>query len=79
VVFHSAVVAYLDHDERDRFEAAIRGHVAAGRCRWVSNEGPGVVPGIAVPDPRLDARFVLALDGVPVAWTHGHGHSIRWL
>jgi hypothetical protein len=24
-------------------------------------------------------RFVTALDGVPVALSHGHGHAIDWL
>ncbi len=79
VVLHSAVVAYLDHADRGRFADAMRAHVAAGRCHWVANEAPGVVPGIEPPEPRLAARFVLAGDGVPVAWTHGHGHAIDWL
>ncbi len=79
VVYHSAVVAYLDHDQQRRFADVMRTHVAAGRCHWVANESPGVVPGIETPEPRADARFVLARDGSPVAWTHGHGHSIDWL
>ena len=78
VVFHSAVIAYLDHEERERFAKLIRGLVAEGRCRWVSNEAPGVVPGLDL-DPRVGARFLLALDGRPVAWAHGHGHDLTWL
>ena len=79
VVLHSAVVAYLDQDDRERFAETMRGHVSAGRCHWLANEAPGVVPGIESPEPREPARFVLARDGFPVAWTHGHGHAIRWL
>jgi len=79
VVLHSAVVAYLDQDDRERFAETMRGHVRAGRCHWVANEAPGIVPGIEPPEPREPARFVLARDGFPVAWTHGHGHAIRWL
>ena len=82
VVFHSAVIAYLSSEDRDRFQDLMDGLVAAGRCRWVSNEGPRVLPevtrtGPAVPD---DVRgFVLGVDGRAVAWTHGHGQWLRWL
>lgn len=76
VVFHSAVVAYLDHDDRCAFAELMRGLVAEGRCRWVSNEAPGVVPRIE--GPRLPAHFVLALDGRPVASTQGHGRALAW-
>jgi hypothetical protein len=79
VVLHSAVVAYLDHDDRARLAETMRGHVAAARCHWVANEAPGIVPGIEPPEPRVPARFVLARDGSPVAWTHGHGRAISWL
>jgi len=79
VVLHSAVVAYLDPDQRERLADTMRGHVAAGRCHWVANEAPGIVPGIEPPEPRVPARFVLARDGYPVAWTHGHGRAISWL
>ncbi len=79
VVFHSAVIAYLELPERRRFAEMMRGLVSEGRCHWVSNEAPGVVPGIVVPEPRRPTRFVLALDGVAVAWAHGHGDSLSWL
>lgn len=79
VVLHSAVVAYLDEPDRRRFHALMTDLVAAGRCRWISNEGPRVLPdvtrGLAVPP----GRFVTALDGVPVALSHGHGHTVDWL
>lgn len=79
VVFHSAVIAYLEEPARARFHDLMSGLVADGRCRWVSNEGRRVLPrvtgGLDVPS----GRFVTALDGVPVAWSHGHGHTIDWL
>ena len=80
VVFHSAVVAYLDHADRERFAAMMADLVASGRCHWVSNEGPRVLPqlvpaGLEVPF----GRFVLAVDGRPVALTHGHGAELDWL
>jgi hypothetical protein len=78
VVFHSAVVAYLEQADRDRFHDLMTGLVSEGRCRWISNEGRGVLPRVSgshVPT----GRFVTALDGVPLAYSHGHGHAIDWL
>jgi hypothetical protein len=79
VVFHSAVIAYLDRGDRMRFAALMSELVAAGRCRWVSNEAPGIVPGIGPGSGAPAGRFALALDGRQVAWTHGHGHAIEWI
>jgi hypothetical protein len=76
VVFHSAVIAYVDERDRPRFGEMMRDLVAEGRCHWVSNEAPGVVPGID--GPRLPARLVLALDGRPVGSAQGHGHALSW-
>ena len=83
VVFHSAVIAYLDDDARAAFAQLMDDLVSRGRCRWVSNEAPGVVPIVGVPselngEPH-PARFVLAVDGRPVAWTHPHGRDLSWL
>lgn len=79
VVLHSAVVAYLEVPARRAFHDLMRRLVEQGRCHWISNEGPGVLPevsgGLAVPP----GRFVTALDGVPVALSHGHGHAVHWL
>jgi hypothetical protein len=78
VVFHSAVLAYVtDPALRDAFVRAVR---ALGAV-WVSNEVPGVFPPIrerlAHPGPR--GAFLLAVDGVPVAWTDPHGGWIEWI
>ncbi len=79
VVFHSAVVAYLDADQRRRFHDLMTGLVSAGECRWVSNEAPAVLTRVTGDLEVPTGRFVLALDGRPVATTHGHGHAIDWL
>jgi hypothetical protein len=78
VVFHTAVLAYIaDPAARDRFAQAVRGLGAV----WISNEAPGVFPAIAARVRRLApaGAFLLAVDGVPVAWTHPHGAWIEWL
>jgi hypothetical protein len=75
VVFHSAVLAYVTPERRRRFAdvvADLPGH-------WVANEAPAVLEGLVAP-PSVDApgtdRFLLALDGLPVAWTGPHGQSL---
>ncbi len=83
VVQHSAVIAYLEEPDREAFHASMLARVAAGTCRWVSNESPRVLPrvltgtvGELVTPPV--GRFVLGLDGRGLAWTHGHGRSMSW-
>jgi hypothetical protein len=76
------VLAYLSEADRASFAqtvASLPGH-------WVSNEGPQVVhvidpPPAAPPSSSAanGATFLLALDGRPVAWSHGHGRALRWL
>jgi hypothetical protein len=79
VVFHSAVIAYLEEADRRRFHDLMTGLVAAGRCRWISNEGRRVLPSLGGAREAPSGRFVTALDGVAVAHSHGHGHAIDWL
>lgn len=79
VVLHSAVIAYLEDADRRRFHDLMTGLVEARRCRWISNEGPRVLPGVAGSLTVPPGRFVTALDGVPVAVSHGHGHALDWL
>jgi hypothetical protein len=46
----------------------------------VSNEGPRVLPGLVPTGVDVPfGRFVLAVDGHPVALTHGHGRELDWL
>ena len=82
VVFHSAVAAYFPLEHRARFEELMLGLVADERCHWVSNEAPNVLPPASPPPRSGDAdrnRFVLGVDGRAVAFTHGHGRSMRWI
>ena len=73
------VVAYLEPPDRERFHDLVTDLVGQGRCRWVSNEGPRVLPRVTGDLAAPSGRFVTALDGVPVALSHGHGHAIDWL
>jgi hypothetical protein len=80
IVFHSAVIAYLEAADRERFATMMAGLVHDGRCHWVSNEGPRVLPGLVPEGVAVPfGRFVLAVDGHPVALTHGHGAELDWL
>ena len=78
VVFHTAVIAYLEPPDRARFHRLMTDLVSAGRCHWVSNEGPKVLPEVTGRwVPQGEQAFVLGVDGRAVAWTHGHGASMR--
>jgi hypothetical protein len=75
VIFHSAVLAYVAAEARERFARTVRGLAAV----WLSNEAPGVVPGLPLTDFR-DGTFVLGLGGrTPLAFTDGHGTWLQWL
>jgi hypothetical protein len=81
VVFHSAVIAYLEPADRARFHQLMTGLVTDGACHWVSNEAPGVLPEVTATGPGVPqdrAGFVLGVDGRSVAWTHPHGRSLTW-
>jgi hypothetical protein len=77
VIFHSAVLAYVA-DQADRQAFAQR---AMRLGTWVSNEMPGVFPDVArrTAARRRPGRFLLSVDGAPVAWTDPHGASIDWI
>lgn len=85
VVFHSAVLAYLDPAGRERFRTTML-RLAEDRARplhWLSHEGQGTLAGVAgamekAPGER-DGRFVLQHNGRTVARTGPHGQSIEWL
>lgn len=78
VVFHSAVLMYLDPPSRDRF-AALASDLGRRLDRdvvWISNETVGTFSTIdARLPPGIDAagRFVQTVDGVPVALAGQHG------
>ena len=78
VVFHTAVLSYVDAADRAGFVRTVRDLDAV----WISNEAPFVFPDIAA---RLAAGHVrrgpllLSLDGEPIAWTDPHGAWIDWI
>ena len=75
VIYHSAVLAYVADGDRERFARTARGLAAV----WLSNEAPGVVPGLPHTEFR-EGTFVLAHGGrTPLAFADGHGTWLRWL
>ena len=74
VVFHTAVLVYLERTRREEFVALVH---SLG-VRWIAQESPGVVPGIAK-DLAGPESFVLSVDGRPLAVTAPHGGRIDWL
>ncbi|MCR2816106.1 DUF2332 domain-containing protein [Microbacterium jiangjiandongii] len=78
VIFHSAVLLYLDQDGRRRFVELVERVRAArdGRMVWISNESSGTLPEVDARMPKgldTDRRFVQSVDGVPVALAGQHG------
>ena len=77
VIFHSAVLVYLDDDRRHDFINQVR----SLRATWISNEAGGVSPlerAIDVPRDNSPTPFVLARDGVAVALAGAHGQTLDW-
>ena len=75
VIYHSAVLAYVAAEDRERFARTVRGLSAV----WLSSEAPGVVPGLPLTDFR-EATFVLGHGGrTPLALADGHGTWLHWL
>jgi hypothetical protein len=74
VVFHTAVLAYLELSRREEFVAL----VTSLGVRWVAQESAGIVPGISRDLAGPDS-FVLSVDGRVLAATAPHGGRIDWL
>jgi hypothetical protein len=79
VVFHTAVLHYVPDPDRATFVDQVRqlnGH-------WLSQEGPGVLPSVDArlrQQPAADtARYIVALDQRPVAFSAPHGGRLHWL
>ncbi len=77
VVFHTAVLAYLDTlEERELFGE----HVQSLGARWITNEGYGVLPTKRAADKSWPiGAFLLSLNREPVARTDPHGTGMDWL
>jgi hypothetical protein len=80
VVFHSAVLAYVDAESRARFASLMH---SRDDVVWISNEGAGVLPEtreqLEALGVEVDGRFVLSVDGVAQALTGPHGQSFTGL
>ena len=80
VVFHSAVLAYVDAEVRACFASLMR---SRDDVVWISNEGVGVLPDTPAQLETLgveaDGRFVLSVDGRAVALTGPHGQTYTGL
>jgi len=76
VVFHTAVLSYIaDHAQRQEFG---RRAISAANF-WISNEQQQVLPELATDIVKTDipGRFLMALNGEPVAWTDQHGAAME--
>lgn len=73
VVFHTAVLMYLEKARREEFADLVR----SLSVRWIAQESGGVVPG--TPRDLGGPDFVLSRDGEPLAVTAPHGGRIDWL
>lgn len=80
VLFHTAVLAYVDDAGRRAWAEVVRSIAALRPTVWLAQEGPGVVAAApqgwsldGVPGP-----FVLSRDGVPQAMVESRGRAARW-
>jgi hypothetical protein len=78
VVFHTAVLAYVEElSARQAF-----GERAMSLCDyWISNESPRMLPMIArrAGEAGARGRYLLSVNGAPVAWTDPHGSALEWI
>jgi hypothetical protein len=75
VVFHSSVLRHVPASRRVGFAEVVSG--LSGH--WIANEGLDVLAYDTLPTPPGEALYnVLALDGIPLAWTRSHGQAITW-
>ena len=78
VVFHTAVLIYVaEKADRQAFSATVR-----SLCPyWICNEPEWVLPDIAhgLEIDDTHGRFLLSLNGAPMAWTDPHGSAIEWI
>jgi hypothetical protein len=75
VVFHSAVLAYVDAATRSEFADLVR---ELG-LHWLSNEGVGVLPDVEAPAHDGDPFLLVENGADALAFTHPHGDWIHWV
>ena len=77
VVFHTAVLPYVDDDARAAFLDAVR----SSRAVWLANEAAPRIPCLdpAVRDAHPDHLYLLCRDGRPLARADPHASWIEWL
>jgi len=75
VVFHTSVLYQVPPTRWPSFRSAVYLAVGALRGHWLANDIPDLIPG-APPPPGGNAYNLLALDGVPIAWTRSHGQAM---
>jgi hypothetical protein len=81
VVFHTAVLAYLDEGARRSFV----GLMNRLPVTWLASEGRGVVPGVeerlrpGIDQPTVSSDFVLSQGATPLAFAQPHGRALHWL
>jgi hypothetical protein len=75
VIFHTAVLAYLDVEQRADFAHRVQRLDA----EWFSNEGPGVTPGLknGLVRTTTEPHFVIGHGRTPVASCDPHGAWIH--
>lgn len=86
VVFHSAVLPYIDDTSRRDFAATMQQLVNdRNDVVWLSNEGASIITGLEAPDMPdhtvpAGAPFHLARNGTELlALTDPHGRWLRWI
>lgn len=78
VVFHTAVMVYVPRARRREFADLVR----SLPVRWIAQEPAEAFPDVAAALPSGEearGRFLLSMDGAPLAWTAPHGGRIDWL
>lgn len=83
VVFHTAVLAYLEPGDREKFSDTMRELSRDYGVVWIANEGVTILPRVAEKVPPAVRKnkgiFVIAVNETPLATTHGHGDWVRSL
>lgn len=77
VVFHTAVLAYMEAEERGSFADLM---LSRPDVTWISNEGSSVLPTISSQIGAVDrGRFVVGVDGQARALADPHGRNVEVL